>query len=387
MTHSAKSGWLALGLAALLAVGGYYYWQSRTLSANQPGYKTVTVDRGDIAPSISANGTLNPVVLVSVGTQVSGTLKQLHTDYNARVKAGQVLAELDPALFEAQVGQSEANLANARATLALAEAKEKRARELVGKGFISKTQMDEARQALDSAQAQVALSRAQLERDRTNLRYSVIRAPISGVVVARNVDVGQTVAASFQTPTLFTIAGDLTRMQIDTSVAEADIGSLKPGLPVRFAVDAFPERQFPGAIKEIRLNPAIQQNVVTYNVVIAVANPDGVLLPGMTAHVHITMNQRQDVLRIPNAALRFKPPREEEEKPGRPAVAKQPRAGTTVYRLVEGQLKPVVIRTGVSDANYTEVLAGELKPGDQLVVKALTAPKKKGSSAFQMRMF
>lgn len=373
-------------LALLVAAGGAYYWQKQSANSSPEKYKTQTVDRGDIVQSISANGTLSPVVLVNVGTQVSGTVKKLNADFNSRVKEGQILAELDPALFEAQLRQDQANVANAEANLVLMRAKEERARSLRQKGFISQDAVDQARQQLDSAQAQFKLSKAQLARSRTNLNYSVIRSPISGVVVARNIDVGQTVAASFQTPTLFQIAGDLKQMQIETSVAEADIGNLKIGLPVRFTVDAFSDRPFEGRVKQVRLNPTVQQNVVTYNVVVAVDNPDEVLLPGMTAHVQIIVSRHENVLRVPNAALRFKPLKEEDgEAAGKNNRKEKGRGGATVYRLDRGEPKPVRIKAGISDGSYTEVLGDELKPGELLVVREIGAKKDKGSG-FGLRM-
>lgn len=374
-------------LALIVAAGGAYYWKTQSANPSQEKYKTQAVDRGDIVQSISANGTLSPVVLVNVGTQVSGTVKKLNADFNSRVKEGQILAELDPALFEAQLRQDQANVANAEASLTLARAKEVRARALQQKGFISQDGVDQARQQLASGLAQLKLTQAQLARSRTNLNYSVIRSPISGVVVARSIDVGQTVAASFQTPTLFQIAGDLKKMQIETSVAEADIGNLKIGLAVRFTVDAFSDLQFEGHVKQVRLNPTVQQNVVTYNVVVAVDNPDEVLLPGMTAHVQIVVTRHENVLRVPNAALRFKPLKEESGA----AVGKnnnrkeKGRGGATVYRLDQGEPKPVRIKAGISDGTYTEVLGDELKPGELLVVREVDAKKGKGSG-FGLRM-
>lgn len=375
--------WILLALAATATVA--YWWNGSTKT--EARYRTAAVDVGDINQVITANGTLNPVTLVNVGTQVSGTVKKLHVDFNARVQPGQVLAELDPALFEAALQQSEANLANGEASLRLAQSKEKRNRELLAKGFISPTAMDESVQALEAAQAQVRLARAQVERDRTNLRYSVIRSPISGVVVARNVDVGQTVAASFQTPTLFQIAKDLRDMQIDSSVAEADVGSVFVGQKVRFTVDAFPDRSFKGEVRQIRLNPTIQQNVVTYNVVVGVDNEDGKLMPGMTAYVRISVADRKQVLRVPNTALRFKPESGDNSKTeGKSRRSKD--ASPTVYRLENGdKLVPVKLKTGITDGNTTEVLEGALKAGELLVTKD-TAPKKETKKpAFQMRMF
>lgn len=382
-----KRKWMMLGVLALVAGAWYLYgfWAPRDDVKSR--YKTQAVDQGDIRQIITANGTLNPVVLVNVGTQVSGTVKNLHADFNQRVTPGQVLAELDPPLFRASLAQSEANLLNAQANLALAKAKETRARDLLAKNFISKTAMDEAAQAFEAAQAQVALARAQVARDGTNLRYSVIRSPISGVVVARNVDVGQTVAASFQTPTLFQIAKDLRDMQIDSSVSEADVGAIVVGHKAKFTVDAFPERDFVGKVRQIRLNPTIQQNVVTYNVVVAVDNEDGKLMPGMTAHVKILVAERKNVLRIPNTALRFKPVSSADANEKKPRV-KKGEAGPVVYRLgADQQPTPLKLKLGISDGTNSEVLEGELKAGDALVVKDNTANKEKKKSSFQLRMF
>ena len=386
LNRSARRALVLVLLIAAVIGGGAYYWQRNGGGQPQEKYKTQPVDQGEIVQTISANGTLSPVVLVNVGTQVSGTVKKLNADFNSRVKEGQILAELDPSLFDAQLRQDLANVANAEANLVLMRAKEQRARSLQQKGFISQDGVDLARQQLDSAEAQFKLAQAQLQRSRTNLNYSIIRSPISGVVVARNVDVGQTVAASFQTPTLFQIAGDLQQMQIETSVAEADIGNLKTGLPVRFSVDAFGDRQFIGKVKQVRLNPTVQQNVVTYNVVVAVDNPDEVLLPGMTGHVQITVTRHENILRVSNAALRFKPKKDDSEEGGAKSRKEKGRSGPTVYRLEQGEPKPVKIRTGISDGTYTEVLEGDLKPGDLLVVRELNGKKDKGQGGFSLRM-
>jgi len=343
---------------------------------------------------VSANGTLNPVVLVRVGTQVSGTVSKLHVDFNDRVYPGEVLVELDDALFRAQVQQSEANVANARAALELAVANEARMRQLQRQALVSRQELDQAVEAAKSARAQLALARAQLQKDRTNLGYTVIRSPVSGVVVDRQVDVGQTVAATFQTPTLLLIAQDLTKMQIDSSFAEADIGNIRVGQPVSFKVDAFPDRAFQGTVKLIRLNPVTQQNVVTYDVVVAVDNPDRILLPGMTAYVNIVVARRQGVLAVPNAALRFRPmepalvaasQRGPEEKREGPTA--------TIYVLENdqqrGQLRRVRIVPGITDNRYTEVVSGELEAGAQVVVedRQAAAPVSSPAGTFQVRLF
>jgi HlyD family secretion protein len=315
---------VALFLVAAVAGGAWWYQQELRAEKVKPQYRTQAIDRGTIAQRITANGTLNPVTVVNVGTQISGTVTKLHADYNSPVKAGQVLAELDPSLLKAQIAQSEANQRSAEATLKLARATLARNQSLRDKGFISDSALDSANKDLDAAYAQIAALKAQLDRDRTNLAYSVIRSPINGIVVDRTIDVGQTVAASFQTPTLFKIAKDLQAMQIDTSVAEADIGNIRPGMPVAFSVDAFRDRDFAGSVRVIRLNPSVQQNVVTYNVVIDVKNDTGVLLPGMTAQVNIVTQRRDNVLRVPNVALRYKPSDDAEVK--QPARVAKPDA-------------------------------------------------------------
>lgn len=364
----------------LLSVTGIWYWSGKSES-KQDRYKIQVVDRGDIVQSISANGTLNPVELVNVGTQVSGTVSKIYVDFNDQIEEGQVLAELDPALFRAQLQQAEANVMNAQASLKLAENKMARNLALKEQGFISSDGLNMFEQQLDAARAQLALSKAQLARDRANFYYSVIKSPISGVVVARNVEIGQTVAAVFQTPVLFQIAKDLRQMQIDTSVAEADIGQLRLGQQANFTVDAFHEREFSGTVKQVRLNPSIQQNVVTYNVVVTVANEDGALLPGMTANVRFAVNQKDSVLRAPNAALRYKP--SDADTDGAPT--RQP-SKSVLYRLEGGKPVPVNVKTGIADGAFTEITEGGIKEGDKLVVREV-ANKDKSGSNFKLRMF
>lgn len=385
---------LAVSLLLLVAATAAGAWWFTGRDAKGRQYVTQPADRGDIVRTISANGTLNPVTVVNVGTQISGTVHRIHADFNDRVKAGQILAELDPALIQAAIGQRTADLATAEANLKLAQAKHARTRELVAKGFVNRAQLDDAEKETAAAAAQVASAKAQLEREQVNLRYSVIRSPISGTVVARNVDVGQTVAATFQTPTLFQIAQDLRRMQIYTSVAEADVGLIRDGQPVRFAVDAFPEQEFSGTVTQVRLNPTVQQNVVTYNVVVGTDNDRGILLPGMTAHVFITLETREGVLRVPNATLRFRPQNGNGNRQnggggrnGGPQEGKSQRgvnSGKTVYRLdPDGRPQPVRIRTGASDNSYTEVLGGELREGDPLIVRQQGPEQRGRPSAFR----
>jgi HlyD family secretion protein len=371
-----------LTLLLIAAAAGVAWWyRAGEETPATARYRTQAIDRGDIVQTVTANGTLSPLTVVQVGTQVSGTVYKVHVDFNDLVKEGQVLAELDPALLRATVRQSEANLDNARATLELAQSNVARTETLFKRNLAPDSDLDQARERAKVAAAQVKTAEAQVERDRTNLRYAVITSPIAGVVINRQVNVGQTVAASFQTPTLFQIAQDLRKMQIDTSVAEADVGSLSTSFPVTFTVDAFPGQAFQGRILQIRLNPTIQANVVTYNVVVEADNPDGKLLPGMTAHVSIRVAERRDVLRAPSAALSFRPKDADGDEP-----AAKPIRGTRVHLLDGDRLRAVAVRTGVTDGNHTEIVEGDLEAGDQVVVREI-APKKDGAEkTFRFRM-
>jgi len=370
-----------------LAGGGIAWMQNR--DATKVKYRLVAVKAGDVTQTVSANGTLNPVVLVNVGTQVSGTVKALHVDFNDHVKAGQTLLELDPALLQAQVRQDEASVSNAQASLDLAIANERRSVTLWQQDSIARQAVDESIQAHKSAQAQLDLARAQLAKDRTNLAYSVIRSPVSGVVVNRAVDIGQTVAASFQTPTLFQIAQDLRKMQIDSSFAEADVGNIKVGQPVQFTVDAFPNRAFTASVRQIRLNATTQQNVVTYDVVVAVDNLEEILMPGMTAYVNVIVARHQNVLLVPNAALRFRPAGGAAE-PGRQrsgAPEKGQGANGTVYVLDQGQPRAIRVGLGITDGRSTEITGSELKDGDQVVIGTVEGPVEQSTTTLRMRMF
>lgn len=368
----------------LILVPAAYYWANdgkKESAENQ--YKTRSIERGDIIQSISANGTLTPVVLVNVGTQVSGTVAKLYADYNDHVEVGQILAELDPALLQAQLQQSKANLLNAQVSLRIADGKLKRHQLLKEKEFISLEALQMIEQEMEIARAQLAISKAQVARDQTNLNYSVIRSPISGVIIARNVDIGQTVAANFQTPILFQIAQDLRQMQINISVAEADIGQLHLGQLINFTVDAFQQRKFSGTVKQVRLNPTIQENVVTYNVVAMVDNDDGTLLPGMTANINFVVNQKDNVLRVPNAALRYQPKDiESSENSKQTKSANQ----SVVYLLPENRPVPVNVSIGITDGNFTEIINGEIKAGDKVIISEVV-DKKESESKFKLRVF
>ncbi len=376
---------IALASALVLTAAAYPVYQYLNKPTAEQQYRLMAVEKGDLKQTVSANGTINPVSLINIGTQVSGTVKKLYVDFNSKVEKGQVLLELDDALLAAQLKQSSANVLNATASLELATANEARTRGLFAQEYVSKLELDTTVQARKSAAAQLQLTLAVVEKDRANLAYSVIRSPVAGVVIDRTVDVGQTVAASLQTPTLFKIAQDLSKMQIDALFAEADIGNIRVGQKVKFSVDAFAGRNFIGEVRQIRMNPTSLQNVVTYDVVINVDNPDQILMPGMTAYVSIAVAQRKDALLVPNAALRFKPSNADAAKPNakpeaprsaKPDAARGEGEGKPkrdnftgkVYVLEKGALKAVTVSLGITDNRNTEIVGGELKVGDQIVV-------------------
>jgi HlyD family secretion protein len=393
MKKSFRVALLLLATLGMTAAAAWWFMPKK--NAAEDRYVTAPLERGPITQNVSANGTLNPVKLVNVGSQVSGIVTKLYVDFNDHVKAGQVLLELDPALIRAQLQQSEANVASAEATLELARANELRTRNLFAQEYVTRQDLDQSVQALKAAQAQMSVAQAQAARDRANLAYTVIRSPVAGVVVSRQVDLGQTVAASFQTPTLFQIAQDLSKMQIDSNYAEADIGSIRVGQPATFRVDAYPNRSFRGAVRQVRLNPTTQQNVVTYNVVISVDNPDKILMPGMTAYVSITIAQRDEALLVPNAALRFRPvdgaartpnKRGADRTKSEPGSAGESAPMGTVYVLENGQPKALRIAIGITDSRSTEVLDGKLQEGLQVIVEDREPPAKPASGP-GMRLF
>lgn len=395
---------LFLIVLAALAGGGYYYYQVTHQPKPEDLYRLDSVTQGDIEQTVSANGTLNPVSLVSVGTQISGIVKKLYVDFNDTVKKGQILLELDDSLSNAQIQQSQASVRNAQASVDLAKANEARIRELYAQEFVSKQELDTAVQALKSAKAQLDSARGLEKRDQTNLNFTIIRSPVSGVVVNRVVDVGQTVAASFQTPTLIQIAQDLSKMQIDTSFAEADIGNIKVGQKARFNVDAFPNRNFEGVVKQVRLNATNTSNVVTYDVVISVDNTDQVLLPVMTAYVNIAVAHREQALLVPNAALRYKPKFDDADTSGKGknknggnanSMGKRKNKGEDlaagkIYILKDGKPTLQRVHIGITDGRYTEITDPQLAVGTQVIVgdaQGDATPAKGGSTSRGPRMF
>jgi HlyD family secretion protein len=380
-------------------------------------YKTEKIDRGNVTMTVTATGTISAVTTVQVGSQVSGVISRLYANFNSHVTQGQLLAELDPTPMQAQVEQRRADVTKAQVETGNARITYERQRRLEAAGLVAQAELDAAKAQYDSAQAQVQQAAAALRQAETNLKYTKILSPIDGVVIDRQYDVGQTVAASFQAPTLFSIAQDLEKLQVQADVDQSDIGRIQVGQLARFNVDAFPDREFRGRISEIRLNAGVNQNVVSYPVIIEVANPGELLKPKMTANVTIEVAQVNDVLRVANAALRFRPADAKDDKTApattsgggdntdRRAIAMggrqrgaagaagalgggqggaRPKKAQTIYIMGDSKdrkLKPLQIRTGISDGRYTEIVEGEVKPGD-LVVVGLATSKVEGPAAF-----
>ena len=304
---SRRVKWLVILVVLAVLVGGLA-WYFTSDHSEAPQYQTSVATRGELTQTVTANGTLNPVVNIQVGSQISGNIQKLFADFNSLVKSNQVVAQLDSATFQASVHQAEGDLANAKAGLELAQINANRSAELFKNQLVAQSDNDKAVADLHQAEAQVKIKEATVERAKVDLAHCTIYAPVDGIVISRNVDVGQTVAASMNAPVLFIIANDLTKMQIDANVSEADVGTIEDGQNSTFTVDAFPGRTFTGKVTQIRNSPITVQNVVSYDTVIGVSNPDLKLKPGMTATVSITTAQRNGVLKVPNAALRFKPP-------------------------------------------------------------------------------
>ncbi len=427
-----KSKWLILAGVLVAAVLFLAFELNRGTAAQ---HFTAKVERGDIHDVVEATGTINAVITVQVGSQVSGTIAKLFVDFNSRVHKGDIVALIDPALFKGAVQQASADLENAKANLVAARANLEKTKAalvqtkadydrtvgLTKSGILSQQQLDLAKANYDSAnaavggaaanvtqaEAQVSQKQAALAVAQTNLNYTVIRSPIDGTVVARNVDVGQTVAASLQAPTIFTIAQDLTKMMVYAKTDESDVGNIRVGKPVTFKVDAFPKETFRGVVNQVRMNATTVQNVVTYDTIIEFANPDLKLFPGMTAYVTIPVDTVQNVLKLPNTALRYKPPMSAEEilaiynqygievnekkkgsndpsatdgtsqgSGGTQNQPRTPRADTAVVWKLHGDntMEPVKVSLGITDHSYTEIRAiakGELKAGDELIIRSV----------------
>jgi HlyD family secretion protein len=395
-----------VALCVLAAVTGGTIWYLRVRKPKGPSFTTATVERGRVIARVTATGTLSALVTVQVGAQVSGRIQELKVDFNSTVKKGQVIARLDPQLFSAAVEQAKANLLAAEGALIKAKAQAvdadrqyQRNKQLRDQKLIAQADLDTSQANADAARAQVKANEGALEQAKAsqhqaqiNLDYCTIVSPIDGTVISRNVDVGQTVAAALQAPTLFTIAQDLTKMQVDTNVAESDVGKLHAGMEAGFTVDAYPSERFKGVVRQIRNAPQTVQNVVTYDAVIDVDNKDFRLKPGMTANVTFVFAERDDVLKVPNAALRFRPPPELLKQPDggvkyEPPKVKgpQPSDRRTVWLLRDKAPVSVPVRTGVTDGSNTEIVEGGLNPGDLVIteVAGIGAPN---PSASQMPM-
>lgn len=410
MTGRVRTWSIALGLI-LAAALGYAYWRR---APQGPAYVTAEVTRGPVARAITTTGAVDPVITVEVGAYVSGTIQAMYCDFNTQVKAGQLCAKIDPRPYQVVVDQDAANLANARAqlkkdqaSLTYAKISYDRDTGLLGHGIVSRDNVDSDKSTYDQAVAQVKVDEstiqqreAELHAAQVNLDYTNIISPVDGTVVSRNITIGQTVAASFQTPTLFLIAQDLTKMQVDTNVSETDVGNAKVGQKASFTVEAYPDRTFWGTVSQVREAPITVQNVVTYDVVVSVDNPDFALLPGMTANTRIITDQRDDVLRVPLKALRFSPhgveqaaahPHAGGEEHGhgdaaaaqersdsggsghdRPGGHRKRDADAGVWVLRDGEPVRVPVVTGLIDATFAEVSQGDLKPGDRVIVDQIT---------------
>jgi HlyD family secretion protein len=397
---------LVFTVVALLLVGGagFAYWRMGNSTQESP-YLTVPASKGNIRQVVSSTGTLQAVTTVIVGSQVSGTIGKLNADFNTKVTKGDVVAELDQSKFKARVDETRANLSAAQASMAKskvavedADRTLKRIKELKQRELVSQSELDAAQTAYDAAKSQLNVSQAQVGQAQAamnqasiDLGYTIIRSPVDGMVISRNVDVGQTVAASLSAPTLFTIANDLTKMEVHTNVDEADVGNVSEGQEVTFTVDAHPQRRFRGKVHQVRNAPQIIQNVVTYNAVVRIDNKELLLKPGMTANVQFLVSEKEDVLTVPNMALRFRLPEDKNEvqdllrqEQGRVA----PRVGqrrtsrgsgsgggegrrvrqVKIYVVNDGKAQPVEVQAGITDGSKTEVVAGALKENDLVII-------------------
>jgi len=359
-----KLKWIFLSLSFLiisLLVFIFYPKDKKT----KIEYVTVAIQKGDLEKKVEATGTINPVNIVNVGTQVSGIIKKIYIDFNDRVKKGQILAELDKSVLLSNKESAKAKMEKALTQKELAALEVKRLQELFSKKYIARAELDKAEAEFKSCLADYNVTLSEYKKANTNLSYAIILSPVSGVVISREVDEGQTVSASLQAPELFKIAEDLTKMQIETSISEADIGFIKPKQQVTFTVDAFQNETFEGQVRQIRLNPESQENVVTYTVVINIENSDLKLLPGMTAFTTILINKKKDILKIPNTAFSFKGPKTSLEKKSKEKTSSQE---AILYLLKENQtIKKIKVFKGVSNDSETEIISSEINENDLVI--------------------
>jgi HlyD family secretion protein len=410
---------IVIGIVVLVVAAGIVFGFTFFKRNNNNGlqYALAAIDKGTVTALVDTTGTLNPVTIVDIGSQVSAKIENIYVDFNSQVKAGQILAELEQLNFQTKVQQNEANylssvaaVEKSKVSLENSERKRERAKSLFEKELISyeefesaEVQYFSAKADLQSSEARLQQAKAQLDTSKVDLTYTIIKSPIDGVVINRNVNVGQTVAASFQAPVLFQVANDLTKMQVECSVDEADIGRVTEGQTARFTVDAFPNDNFTGVVKQVRYSPEVIQNVVTYTTIVDVANPEMKLRPGMTATISIVVGEAKNALRVPNSALRFQPPpevmqalfeemrKEMQAKRGQTAqtdgqqegrrpqgnfqmgqgtrgMGSRARDRARVWIQDEtGKLKMVAIRTGVTDNTFTEITGGDIKEGQEVI--------------------
>lgn len=369
---------------ALIALG-MGAWAARGSGDDVDIYRTAQITRGSISEVVTANGTLNPVELVSVGTQVSGKINNIYVKLNDEVKKGQLLAEIDPSIPEATLKQSRASLETSKNAYELAGRNLERTRTLYQKNYVAKVDLEREQQNYLSSKNSYESAKTQVERDEVNLGYTKITSPIDGVIISQEVSQGQTMAANFQTPNLFKIASDLSQMKIDVSFSEADISKIKVGLPVSFTVDAFAERTFDGVVKDVNLNPNNQSGVVTYSVTVSVENKDKLLLPGMTAFVSVILSEKKDILRVPAAALRFSPPESHSSglnrvlqfgiRPARINKSLDKENKQSIYLLDNNGIRMVEVKTGSTDETYVEISGEGIKEGDTVVTGLMPSKK------------
>lgn len=360
----------------IVLVGGYLLLKPTKSQFNIKDFDLDTVSVGDITKTITANGTINPVNVINVGTQVSGTIEKIYVDYNDVVKKGQRLAELDTSILTRSVNEAKSTMKKTKANLDLVKLNYERTKELFKNNYIAKVELDQAETEYKNAQEEYNIAKSKYDVAKINLGYAYIDSPVSGVVISREVDIGQTVASSFSAPTLFQIAEDLTKMQIETSVSEADIGSIKVGQDVEFTVDSYPSKIFEGKVKQIRLNPVTESNVVVYNVIIEIFNEDKLLMPGMTAYVTIPIGSVSNVKKISTISLRFNPDTRLLEimsvkKPERE------KGKIILYKLVGNTVVPVQAKVGLSDLTQIEIECDDLQEGDQIISNSVLITTKK----------
>ena len=357
-------------LIICLCLVGYFIFKPEKSKFNIKDFDLDTFSVGNITKTITANGTINPVNVINVGTQVSGTIEKIYADYNDTVKKGQRLAELDTSILEKSVNEANSTMKKAKADLDLVQLNYERTKELFKNNYIAKVELDQAETELKNAKEEYNIAKSKYDVAKINLGYAFIDSPVSGVVISREVDIGQTVASSFSAPTLFQIAEDLTKMQIETSVSEADIGSIKEGQKVEFTVDSYPSKIFEGTVKQIRLNPVTESNVVVYNVIIEIFNEDKTLMPGMTAYVTIPIGEVKNVKKISTVALRFSPDSRlldimGVEKPERE------KGKVILYKLVGDKVVPIQVKVGLADLSQIEIEGDDIKEGDKIISNSI----------------